>query len=408
MSFDDAFDNYKTEVFPKDNTHRDGHTHRFKQKEYFDSKNYLLKTERSYSRDHISLSDIDDFFPNNLVLLNGNDKERPLNTSEQWSNIEKALEEKSVKTSKKWDPYDGVVTKTYDVPVSKYLLKENLASMELSWLKWNNNYYDPQYIYTFVGDDDDTKGTLKNYCPCIWADPEIPGYQTIITKTFNEVKPTKKVLQTKSNHWEIDLGSVQNITHMATWGKYPILRPFPIYRKSFYYDRSNSNKTYVKVLLNNRDESYVKKYSVSYKDVATQKWIGYKDFEGNINPHTPKTNSLNIISRYLRIKPLDFVGSRSMIISLYGEILPEKKTNKKNKAKTDDDSDDEEIIKYTLIPPNSSEKRNDGYGERCISPEYYYGQYYKTERKKRMKKLMKQQIDSLYNNFELHSDSEDE
>jgi len=100
MSFDDAFDNYNTEVFPKYNTHRDGHTHWFKQKERFDSKNYLIKTERLYSRDHIGLSDIDDFFPNNLVVLNGNDKERPLNTPEKCSNIEKALEKKLIKTSK--------------------------------------------------------------------------------------------------------------------------------------------------------------------------------------------------------------------------------------------------------------------------------------------------------------------
>ncbi len=375
--------------FDKINTHKDGHTRRFKQKErpwtMSVSNNHLLLVDRPYNKNHISTSEIDDFFPlNHVTLIN---EAKPLNTPEQWNNIEKELEEKAINVTKKWDPHYGVIKKTFDVPVTKYLIKENLEQYELNWLKWNDLYYDPKYIYSYYGDDKDLKGTLTKYCLREWEEPKINNFESIYKKTFNEVKPHKKTLQTKDSYWEIDLGSLQNISHIVTYGKYSITRQFP--RNSSY--KGNS---FIKVLLNNRDESYVKKYSVSFKNESTQKWISYKTFDGNINPFTPKVNNVNILTRCIRIKPLDFVKSKSMIISIYSEVKPVKKNNV-------DVEEDEEIIKYTLVPPNNTEQRNDGYGERCISPEYVFRQQQKKEKRKRMKEHVQDQINGL------HSDSDD-
>ncbi len=387
------------ETFPKKDTHVDGHTHRYKRREFFDSNNYVLTADRKYSSEVIPLSEIDDFFPNNINLTTYScGEEKPLNSQEQWEQVEKTLEEKSIKTTKKWEPFDGVVTKTYSIPVNRYLLKKTTAPVEFTWLKWNNQYYDPTYIYSYVGEDD-TRGTLKNYCSSEWVDPEIPNHKILYKKIFNEVKSNKKLLQTKSCYWEIDLGSVQDISHIVTFGKYPQTRLFPMfknYTNYVNYVRNNNTKTFIKVLLNNRDESYVKKFTVSFKSPHTQKWIGYKEFDANLNPYTPKTNELNIKSRYVRIKPIDSVGSRSIIINLYGPDMA--KVTKRKNIKNENEDEDEEIIKYTLTPPNLSKKRNDGCGERCISPEWRYGQYHKNERRKQMNKLIKQQQDSLYGN----------
>ncbi len=371
----------------KSNTHRDGHTRRYKQKErpwsISVSNDPLLLVNRPYNRNHVSTSEIDDFFPVNNVNLNN---ALSLNTSERWNNVEKTLEEKAVNVTKEWDPYHGVIKKTFNVPVTKYLIKENLEEYELNWLKWNNKYYDPKYIYTYSGDDDDLKGTLSRYCLREWEEPVISNNESIYKKTFIEVTSHKKTLQTKACYWELDLGTLQNISHIVTFGRYSKTRPFP-------KNRTHKGNTYVSVLLSHREESYVKKYSVSYKDEATQKWITYKTFDGNINPFTPKINSVNILTRCIRIKPLDYVQSKSMIISLYSEITHAKKIV--------EDEEDDEIIQYTLVPPNNSEARNDGYGERPVSPEWKLGQYYKTERRKRMKEHITDQMNGL------NSDSDD-
>jgi hypothetical protein len=69
------------------------------------------------------------------------------------------------------------------------------------------------------------------------------------------------------------------------------------------------------------DDSYVTKYSVAYKDYHTQKWVHYNEFEGNINSYAPKINPVDIYSRFIRIKPLEFVRTKSMIISIYVSIF---------------------------------------------------------------------------------------
>ena len=54
----------------------------------------------------------------------------------------------------------------------------------------------------------------------------------------------------------------------------------------------------------------------------------------------------------------------------------------KNTNEDNCEDEDEEVVSYTLIPSNNKQIRNDGYGEIRRSPDYFYAQYNKNERKK--------------------------
>jgi hypothetical protein len=213
-------------------------------------------------------------------------------------------------------------------------------------------------------------------------------------KIFTQKKKKNKLVQTRECYYEIDLGHPKHIQSIVTFGKYPSYRAFPRRKYNTYGYYCDTNKPYVNVVEVVNDDSYVTNYSVSYKDSQTQKWVHYNEFEGNINSYTAKINPLDIYSRYIRIKPLKFVKTKSMIIYVYVS----KNTNK-NEDKCEDE-EDEEVVSYTLVPSNNKQIRYDGYGETRYSPDYFYAQYNKTERKKNIKYMMEEQLDDL-NNFDL-------
>jgi hypothetical protein len=373
----------------KYNWHKNKHTLRFKKN--YNSTNYILDCNRILKKDELPITIIDEFFDDSFInckntygYLDTNFQSKPLNKKHNWT-LEKILNDETKKIIKKWDPLNGVVCKIYDIPIQKYILKNN-NNIKLGWLKWNNKIYDPSYIYIFNGNEDDTEGTLKKYCPLNWIEPKIDNLEMIYKKIFIEKKKKKKLIKTNECYIEIDLLKFVNIKCIATYGKYPNKRVFPK-RKShhnyYYYD---TNKPYINIIDNIYNDSYVKKYSVYYKDSITNKWNYYKDFDGNINSYTIKNNLVDIYSRYIRIKPLEYVKTKSMIIYIYGSTI---------KNQYNYDSDDEEIIKYTLTPPNQNNYRYDGYGEYRCSPEWFYGQYYKNERKKKLKELLNEQLNDL-------------
>ena len=376
--------------------HKNKNTLRYKHFDYYSCKNSILECDRNLNKEKIPVTIIDEYFDNDLID-NGINKYsnyqfKPLNTNYLWTNVENALEEASIQTIKKWNPKYGVVCRTFNVPVENYVLKDNTLQKELSWLKWNNEYYNPKYLYTFVGNEDDTCGVLKKLCPLKWREPEIDNMESTGRKIFTQKKKKNKLIQTNDCYYEIDLGDIMNIKSILTFGKYPSNRPFPRrkseYNSLYYYD---TRKPYVNVVDIINDDSYVTNYSVAYKDSITKKWIHYNEFEGNINSYTEKINPVDIYSRYIRIKPLKFVKTKSMIIYVYVS----KNTNN-NEYKSDDE--DEEVVSYTLVPSNNKQIRYDGYGETRYSPDYFYAQYNKNERKKYIKYMMEEQLENL-NNF---------
>ena len=371
--------------------HKNKNTLRYKHFDYVSCKNHILECHRNLNKEKIPVTIIDEYFDNKFIdCTNGysNYQFRPLNTEYLWTNVENALEETSIQTIKKWNPEYGVVCRTFNVPVENYVLKDNTLQKELCWLKWNNEYYDPKYLYTFVGNEDDTCGVLKKLCPLKWRELEIDNMESTGRKIFTQKKKKNKLVQTSECYYEIDLGDVMYIKSILTFGKYPSNRPFP--RRKYNYNSyyCDTNKPYVNVVDIVNDDSYVTNYSVSYKDSKTQKWVYYNEFEGNINSYTSKINPVNIYSRYIRIKPLKFVNTKSMIIYVYVS----KNTNK-NDNKSEDE--DEEVVSYTLVPPNNKQIRYDGYGERCYSPDCFYGQYNKNKRKKYINCIMKEQLENV-------------
>jgi hypothetical protein len=371
--------------------HKNKNTLRYKDFDYISCKNDILECNRNLNKEKIPVTIIDEYFDNKFIdCTNGysNYQFRPLNTDYLWSNVENALEESSIQTIKKWCPEYGVVCRTFNVPVENYILKDNTLQKELTWLKWNKQYYDPKYLYTFIGDDDDISGVLKKLCPLKWIEPEIDNMESTGRKIFTQKKKKKKFVQTSECYYEIDLGDPKHIQTIVTFGKYPSYRAFP--RRKYNYNSyyCDTNKPYVNVVDIVNDDSYVTNYSVAYKDSQTQKWVHYNEFEGNVNSYTAKINPVDIYSRYIRIKPLEFVKTKSMIIYVYVS----KNTNK-NEDKSEDE--DEEVVSYTLVPSNNKQIRYDGYGEKRWSPDWFYAQYYKTERKKNIKYMMEEQLDNL-------------
>ena len=370
--------------------YKNKNTLRYKHYDYNSCKNHILECHRNLNKEKIPVTIIDEYFDNKFIdCTNGysNYQFIPLNTDYLWKNVENALEDTSILTIKKWHPRYGVVCRTFNIPVENYVLKDNALKKELNWLKWNNEYYDPKYLYTFVGNEDDTCGVLKKLCPLKWRELEIDNMESTGRKIFTQKKKKNKLVQTSECYYEIDLGDVMYIKSILTFGKYPSNRPFP--RRKYNYNSyyCDTNKPYVNVV-DIVNDSYVTNYSVSYKDSKTQKWVYYNEFEGNINSYTSKINPVNIYSRYIRIKPLKFVNTKSMIIYVYVS----KNTNK-NDNKSEDE--DEEVVSYTLVPPNNKQIRYDGYGERCYSPDGFYGQYNKNERTKYINCIMKEQLENV-------------
>jgi hypothetical protein len=80
-----------------------------------------------------------------------------------------------------------------------------------------------------------------------------------------------------------------------------------------------------------------------------------------------------------------------MIIYVYVS----KNTNK-TEDKSEDEDEDEEVVSYTLVPSNNKQIRYDGYGETRCSPDYFYAQYNKNERKKYIKYMMEEQLNDFY------------
>jgi hypothetical protein len=66
-----------------------------------------------------------------------------------------------------------------------------------------------------------------------------------------------------------------------------------------------------------------------------------------------------------------------------------------NKNDHNNESEDEEVVSYTLVPSNNKQIRYDGYGETRYSPDYFYAQYNKNERKKYINCMMKEQLENL-------------
>jgi hypothetical protein len=81
-------------------------------------------------------------------------------------------------------------------------------------------------------------------------------------------------------------------------------------------------------------------------------------------------------------------------------VYVSKNTNKNDNKSEDegegeDEDEDEEVVSYTLVPPNNKQVRYDGYGETRYSPDYFYAQYNKNVRKKDIKYMMEEQLESL-------------
>ena len=142
---------------------KNNHTLRHKDNRYNIDKNPLLETFDNLNKKGIPITIIDEYCNNHKYTEHFN--EIILNQDYLWTNVENILETESIRTGKKWIPESGTLCRTYDIPVKKYVPEPAILTKELSWLNWNNKYYDPNYLYDDI--------TLTPYCPLKWIEPNI-------------------------------------------------------------------------------------------------------------------------------------------------------------------------------------------------------------------------------------------
>ena len=265
--------------------------------------------------------------------------------------LDDALEQFSIQTIKCWDNHRRVVDIQYNVPVTGVVYrppedKNSLTYKAKHWLYWNRKYYDPNYIYKYFGDENDTFGKLTKYCPDHIVLPKIEHSSLVESQHlkdevyYNMTKNgyfIKDCISSSNEYIKIDLGSVRNITAIVTYGEYPSyrngnVRIFPKKKEGelFY--------THVGVLEGSMTNNYVTRYSVEYKDTRTNTWKHYDRFNGNINAYTSKYNLVNIYARHIRITPIDFVGKKIMSVYVYAA---------NNRLPVDDKTTYTNVVKYT-------------------------------------------------------------
>ena len=107
--------------------YKNKHTLRYKNDHYLFCKNYKLECNRVVKKDEIPVTTIDEYFDKNFINSNNSYgysiyQLRPLNKDYLWSNVENELKDTSIQIIKKWNPSDGVVCQTFNVPVKSYIL----------------------------------------------------------------------------------------------------------------------------------------------------------------------------------------------------------------------------------------------------------------------------------------------
>lgn len=358
----------------------------------------------------IAVTEIDDYFDYGF----SKGYERRFNTPERWEKLEEMLQEIAVKISKEFNRYEGHCKIHYDIPVIGHMLYPNTymntkrQKIEENWIFWNGKYYDPDYIYQYFpynqsndgshssrcvysGDERNQMGYLKPVCPLIKGGKDPLTKLGKIDTKHNRIAAVSLTKQNK-DYIQLDLGRVCEITHIGTLGAYPTrLRYFPYISDENYWllryhgrrrRRRARRSRFVYVIEDETELSWVLRYKIEFRDLHTGKWIQYEaSFNGNQDVGTESIHKVSIMTRYLRVTPLDYHNQRRMRLNIYGEGL---------KRELKEGDIELETIRYTISPP-TNKKLFDGYG--C--GDYCY--YSPPESKKiTMFKLLQDEVQSSY------------
>ena len=424
---------YCGEYFVKKREKLDGHS--FKQNP-FTPQYEQISVERTRQHENlnnkyqklqeVAVTDIDSYFDYGFWKIGYGGRVtslRPLNSPDKWEDVEEFLENNAVKKSKEFSRSDCQTTFYYDLPVSGHVLCANVdvvrnrkKKME-GWLHWNGKFHDPSFLY--FKQMNGTKESFTKLCPLLEGreDPMLKLGYTDETKKMNRV--ARGVLSRHKRkerlHLEIDLGRVCVLDHIGTLGAYPKeIDTFPPYDP----EKRNTRVNWIYVVNSEYHLSWVTKYIIHYRDIVTGKWVVYEHpLDGNNDITTEVIHKISIMARYIRVIPLDFHHQKEMRVILYGEpwsnsspasslLLKQKKRSKRipgNTIPTAAEETPEEIqtIRYA-VHHKSPHHVLDGVWRGCSKdcPVCYSLNF--DNRRRNFRKLVKDEIDCVYDNEEFH------
>jgi hypothetical protein len=433
---DDENVNYFGEYVGKCRIKQNGHTFkkspysRFRQKALEIERNgsKVLKNDENYYE--VPITEIDEYFDDAFWKEN---KRRPLNTRAQWEDILEILETSAVAVTKEFLHSSRQMRTHYDLPVIGHIIilpssdndpfdcqtaKSRQTALQVrKWLKWNGKLYDPSFIYQYIGSNYyANNGYLRKICS-IKAIEKSMVLEQELGKTYPSSSSSSFVSSTTAryfphhiktvslsipnndsrSYYEIDLGRITEITHLVSLGGFPKhLKLFPCRKMSNHirirhtrsasstrkYDRYERSKNYflrkkhVYIIDDEEDLTWVESFLLHYRDLTTGKWIQYNQiFNGNHDISTERVNEVSLLTRFVRITPVEYHHAKEMRMIFYGkETEPVSRTDA-----TLEEAEEESLvqlsqtIRYTVFPQSLPDQYQGGLGcrcERCLpSPE---------------------------------------
>jgi hypothetical protein len=450
LDCDDAVESkYFGEYLQKSRVKLDGHS--FKRNPDFGKANkevcierkadYVPFTDGVDKTHELEVTDIDNYFDYGF-WKGGYGSNRNLNTPDKWEDIEDLLTENAVKVTREFSRYNGHSKIHYDIPVSGHFLVPNTSNRKKNhqdnhdtngWFFWKGKYYDPSFIYSYYyhyngffshserltpicplrkGSDDPlmrigrVDAKLNRFTARTYS-ANISSYKT---KKENVNQNSKK------QYLEVDFGKIYTLTHIGTLGAYPRrLEIFPDSKEysesSWYYSRGGrrgrgrngrrKKRKFLYIVKEGSEEiAWVERYSIYYRDLLTGKWISYQTLQGNTDIATEVRHSVSVMTRYLRIVPLEYYHRKEMRVLFYGESTVRESNDGtvasyKGKRKNDhhlqeNDGKNMKTVRYTITPAVSSSLIFDGYPDHS----YYYNSSLSKNRMKQI--IVRDELDAFY------------
>lgn len=319
----------------------------------------------------------------------------------------------ATKKIRRFNKRSGGFEYSYEVPVSglQVMMQDQSAPNVNSsrkqscddkshWLKWNDQYYDPAYVYILHDN------YLQKYSEIHPEKPVVDKDSHSLSITFGRNQHPSHTLDA-STTIEFQLKKPTMVTHIATMGGEFNTKLFPerlqrIRKHNRYNYRfwRNARKGFVHIVTDPSTFSWVTLYEVSYQDMQTGKWIGVGKYSGNIDAGNYVIQNIGeIFAKKFRIKSLDHHYEPKLRLMVYGKDTEMKREN--------DNTDMNNIVTYTIIERAVHPKWIDSFAWTgrsscpcCRDYGYNTENWYRSDRKKHFKQIINEEIDMMYSDLD--------
>lgn len=316
------------------------------------------------------------------------------------------------KKIRRFNKLSGGFEYSYEVPVSgsQVIMQDRMESVNSSWkktyddkshwLKWNDKYYDPAYVYILHDN------YLEKYSKFHPEKPVVDNDSYFLSFTFRHNQHPSHTMDT-SRTVEFHLKKPTLVTHIATMGGEFNTKLFPerlqrIRKHSRYNYRlwRNARKGFVHIVTDPSTLSWVTFYEVSYQDMQTGKWIEVGKYNGNIDAGNYVVQNIGeIFAKKFRIKSLDHHNEPKMRFMVFGKDVEMKQENDKTNMV--------DIVTYTIIERAVYPKWIDSFAwtgrstcSCCRDWGFNTENWFRSNRKKHFKQIINEDIDMMYSDLD--------